>query len=83
MEGLIRQYSWIYAVGGSMGWICGETCIILFYYLYCEPRGIYYTLWHPSYLIFSGVMVAILFLISSLKVNKRLKSVDLIVILYE
>lgn len=64
---LIRQYSWIYTVGGSIGWICGEICIILFYYLYSAPRGIYYTLGHPSYFIFSSVMVGILFLISSIK----------------
>lgn len=60
---MIKRYLSIIALGGGLGLIIGEVCVILFKYLYCEIRGIPYSLWHPLFFLLPFIMLSVLSLI--------------------
>ena len=73
---IVSQYRWIFIVGTIGGIIGGQCSVILFKYLYCEIRGIYYTLWHSFYIIIPIIIIGILYLYNVLQINKELKNVE-------
>lgn len=78
---LIKRFCSIYFLGGVLGTLGGEVVVMLFFYLYCEVRGIYYALWNPLYFLEPVLMMSLLFAGSCIKYCKRLKTVDWINIL--
>lgn len=78
---LILQSGWIYFIGAVGGYLLGECCIVLFYYLYCEPRGIFWILWHIIYILVPILIGSALFIVQCMKINRKLNEIEWITIL--
>ncbi|MBE6024226.1 MAG: FtsX-like permease family protein [Cellulosilyticum sp.] len=73
---LMKAYGWMIGIGGILGILGGHICLILFYYMYCQTRAVYYTLWHPLYWIVPVAMLSLLLSVSLRKSYKKLKNVE-------
>lgn len=73
---LILQSGWIYFIGAVGGYLLGECCIVLFYYLYCEPRGIFLILWHIIYLLVPILLGTVLFIKQCMKINRKINEIE-------
>ena len=72
----VSQYRWVYIMGGMVGYLCGEVCMLLFGYLYCEPRGIFYLKGHISYILVPILLSSVLFLIEYGKLYVKFNYVE-------
>lgn len=73
---IVSQYRWIHIMGGMAGYLCGEICMFLFGYLYCEPRGIFYLTWHISYILVPILLGILLFLLEYRKLYLKFNDVE-------
>lgn len=73
---IVSQYRWIHIMGGMAGYLCGEICMFLFGYLYCEPRGIFYLTCHISYILVPILLGILLFLFEYVKIYLKFNDVE-------
>ena len=75
-EKIVSQYRWIYIMGGIAGYLWGQLCMLLFGYLYCEPRGIFYLIWHISYILVPILLGILLFLFEYRRGYRKINGID-------
>lgn len=70
---LFSYYAILLSIGGLIGVGVGEIGVILFKYLYCEARGIYFNAWHNTFIVVPAIMILILYGLTIRCMNLELK----------
>jgi cell division protein FtsX len=73
---LIKELSILTSSGLALGLALGQLVITVFYYMYCEVRGIPFSIFNPTLMMLACILVVVIYLLSYIPVRRYIDKMD-------
>jgi len=83
LKRMLKELMLIIFVGLLGGTIIGQFIMTLFYYLYCQDKGIPYRIFEPGLILFATILTMIIFVLSYAPIKKTIKKMDWVEVIGE